>query len=121
MTAVSFLFGGTYVSLLDLGNLAEGQLDGRLAPEDRDQHLDLLRVRADLADRGGERGERAVHDRDRLSDLEVDDLDLRPGLLLLGGRHEDLDDLVDGERGGPGGRADEAGDARGVPDGAPGL
>src|ERR1700749_4159654 len=55
ITAVRFLFGGTYFSLLDLGNLAEGQLDGRLAPEDRDQHLDLLRVRADLADRRGER------------------------------------------------------------------
>src|SRR6185312_940704 len=121
MTAVSFLFGGTYVSLLDLGNLAEGQLDGRLAPEDRNQHLDLLRVRADLADRGGERCERPVHDRDRLAHLEVDDLDLRLGLLLLGRRDEDPDDLVHGQRRRPRRGADEAGDARGVADRTPRL
>src|SRR5258706_15414900 len=59
-------------SLLDLGNLAERQLDRRLATEDRHQYLELLAVRVDLADRRGQRGERAVHHGHRLAHLEVD-------------------------------------------------
>src|SRR6476619_3908807 len=42
----------------DLGDLGERQLDGRLAAEDRDQHLELLGVRIDLVDGRRQRGER---------------------------------------------------------------
>src|SRR6267154_3784226 len=72
-TAASlFLLGGMgLVPHLDLGYLVERQLDGRLAAEDRHQHLELLVVRVDLADRRGQRGERAVHDGHRLAHLEV--------------------------------------------------
>src|SRR6266511_3504035 len=35
---------------LELLDLVEGQLDGRLTAEDRDQHLDLLLVGVDLGD-----------------------------------------------------------------------
>src|SRR5215203_6357280 len=52
----------------DLADLGERQLDGRLAPEDGDQHLQLLLLGVDLVDGGGQRGERPVHDRDRLPD-----------------------------------------------------
>src|SRR3954469_18457935 len=75
MIAASFFLGGiSDSSVLDLGDLAEGELDRRLAAEDRDEHLELLRVRVDLIDRRGQRGERSVHDGDRLTDLVVDDL-----------------------------------------------
>src|SRR6476646_2518678 len=66
--SVSFLF---LCSLLDLGDLGEGQFDRCLAAEDGHQHLELLLFGVDLADRGGQRRERAVHDRDRFADLEV--------------------------------------------------
>src|SRR4051794_8719442 len=65
--------GGHRGPCSDLGDLVERQLDRRLAAEDRDQDLQLLLLGVDLVDRGGERGERAVHDRHRLADLEVDD------------------------------------------------
>src|ERR1700742_1118849 len=114
MIAVSFFLGGISSSLLcgrccsgglDLRDLAEGQLDRRLAAEDRDEHLQLLVQRIDLADRGRQGSERAVHDGDRFTDGEVDDLDLGLGrtrglaagdaCCLLGCRREDLHDLVD--------------------------
>src|SRR5512139_781901 len=79
MIAASFFFGGMSgprVLLFfgfrrdgrasDLLHLAERQLDRRLAAEDRHQHLELLGVGVDLADRGRQGGERAVHDGDRL-------------------------------------------------------
>ncbi len=111
------------------------QLDRGLPAEDLDQALDLLGVGVDLVDGRLERGERAVGDGDRVADLEVQHLDLdlalRGGLalglgglaggLLLGLRGEHLDDLVQGQRVGVVGVADEAGDARGVADDAPGL
>src|SRR5436305_11011016 len=55
----------------DLGDLVEVQLDRSLPAEDRHQDLELLLVGVDLADRGRERGERAVGDGDRVADLEV--------------------------------------------------
>src|SRR4051812_12217185 len=117
----------------DLADLVERQLDGRLAAEDGDQHLQLLLLGVDLVDGGGEGREGAVHDGDRLADLEVHDGDRSrdgPGGglaaggtrgLRRGGGHQDLDDLVDGQRRGPRGGTDEARDARGVADGAPRL
>src|SRR5688500_16363309 len=69
----------------DLGDVRERQLDRRLPAEDRDEHLELLRVRVDLGDRRGQGLEGALHDGDCLADLEVDDLDLgRPRGLRLG-------------------------------------
>src|SRR5580765_6460791 len=116
---------------LDLGDLAERQLDRRLASEDRDEDVQLLVHRVDVADRRRQGGERTVHDRDRFADLVVDgDLRLvagaRTGLARLGqllgaldlGR-EDLHDLVQGQRGRTRGRPDETGDARGVADRSP--
>src|SRR5829696_3389628 len=101
--------GGRGVLLLNLADLVERQLDGRLAAEDGDQHLELLLLGVDLVDRGGEGRERPVHDRDRLADLEVDDGGRRGGGaagrrlgtggargLRSGRRDEDLDDLVEG-------------------------
>src|SRR5215213_9571468 len=63
----------------DLADLVERQLDGRLAAEDGDQHLQLLLLGVDLVDGGGQRGERPVHDGDGLADLEVDDGGRRGG------------------------------------------
>src|SRR6185437_6311825 len=87
MIAASFFFGGIgllffsgraggVVRELDLGDLAERELDGRLASEDRHQHVQLLVHRVDLADGGRQGGERAVHDGDRLADLVLDGGDL---------------------------------------------
>src|SRR5512132_3714301 len=67
--------GGRRGPLSDLADLVERQLDGRLAAEDGHQHLQLLLLGVDLVDGGGEGGERAVHDGDRLADLEVHDGD----------------------------------------------
>src|SRR6478752_8261065 len=112
----------------DLGDLGERQFDGRLAAEDRDQHLELLGVGVDLVDGRRQGRERAVHDGDRLAHREVDLGAGRRGTAGAGDgrglpwrcRSEDLDDLVDRERGRPlRGRADEAGDARRVPHRAP--
>src|SRR5215218_2775934 len=118
----------------DLRDLGERQLDGRLAAEDGDQHLQLLLLGVDLVDGGGQGRERTVHDGDRLTDLEVDDGDRRgggaargglatggPGRLRRRGGHQDLHDLVDRQRRGAGGGAHEAGDTRGVADRAPRL
>src|SRR3712207_5094280 len=54
----------------DLRDLRERELDRRLPAEDRHQDLDLLGVDVDLADRRRQRGERPVHHRHRLADLE---------------------------------------------------
>src|SRR5439155_5350835 len=97
----------------DLGDLIEGQLDRGFPAEDRDQHLELLGVRVDLADRGRERRERAVHHGNRLADLEVDGgrahgLGLGRGLLLRH-RREQLGDLVQAQRRRAAGQPDEPG------------
>src|ERR687894_2238043 len=117
--AASFflLLGGMVPSSgypLELGDLAERELDRGLPTEDRHQHLELLRVGVDLVDRCWQRGERSVHDGDRLTHLEVD-LDRGAGcagarclltgtgcrLRLLHPRGEKLQHLVQGQRGGP--------------------
>src|ERR1700760_3943085 len=72
MIAASFFFGGMTSLLfgwlaprqrrrgwLELGNLAERQLDRSLAAEDRDQDVQFLVHRVDLADRGRQGGEGA--------------------------------------------------------------
>src|ERR1700704_3279077 len=121
ISPTAFFFGGMRVVFLswglkcqlDLGDLVEGQFDGCLASEDGHQHLELALFGVDLADRGGQRCERAVHDGDRLADLEVDQ-NLRPfeaglgrrrttgralrGLLRRGGRQQELDDVVERQR-----------------------
>src|SRR3954465_4098900 len=124
--------GGRRGPSSDLGDLVERQLDRRLAAEDRDQDLQLLLLGVDLVDRGGQRGERGVHDRHRLADLEVDDGGGRsrrggglaatgPGCLRRGRRREDLHDLVQRQRRGPRGGADETRDTGGVADRTPRL
>src|ERR1700751_929448 len=66
-----FLLGGIELCpYLDLGYLVERQLDGRLAAEDRHQHLELLGVRVDLVHRGGQSGERPVPHGNPLADLD---------------------------------------------------
>src|SRR6476659_10681582 len=119
----------------DLGDLAEGQLYRGRPAEDGDDQLELLGVGVDLGDRRGEGLERAVHDGDRLADLEVDDRYLslaagRTGLAarsggagggLEVGRLDHAVDLVEGERHRLVRVADEPGDAGGVAHGAPRL
>src|SRR5260370_10356814 len=123
-----FLLGGIeYVPLLlelgpsDLGYLVERQLDGRLAAEDRHQHLELLGVRVDLVHGGGQGGERPVHHGNRLADLEVRGGRAgRLGLLRAGLRlgRQQGGHLAQLQRRGPAGPADKAGPPRGAaPDG----
>src|SRR5436309_16073499 len=114
----------------DLGDLAEGELDGCLPTEDRYEHFELLRVDVDLADRRRQRGERAVHDGDGLTHFVVD-FDGRlgataaTGMLTGANRHlrlrhprrEELQHLIQGQRRRPRGGTDETGDSRGVPHG----
>src|SRR5437762_5401825 len=106
----------------DLGDLVERKLDRGFPAEDRHQDLQLLPVDVDLGDRRGQRRERAVHDGDRLADLEVD-LDRGAtgggrGGLALGGlgrgflfdlRREELQHLGHGQRRRARGGADEPG------------
>src|SRR6478735_7591851 len=121
---------------LNLGDLRERQLDRRLATEDRHQHLELLLLGVDLADRGRQRRERAVHDGDGFAHLEVDqDLGTLQrrlggrrgtcsalgGLLGSGRRQQELHHVVQRQRGRLGRRTDEAGDTRGVTHRAPRL
>src|SRR5919106_4461598 len=91
---------------LELLDLQEVELDGRLAAEDADEHLDLVPLRVDLVDGTDELGERAVLDAHALAllvlDLELGRLD--PHLL------EDLLDLGLVERERPVAGSDEAGD-----------
>src|SRR3954462_1455016 len=114
-----FFLGGMSGSS-DLRYLAEGELDRRLPAEDGHEDLQSLGLGVDLVDGRRQRRERAVHDRDRLADGEVDDLRRLGALGLLGLRREEADDLFDGQRRRVRG-ADEAGDARGVLDRGPRL
>src|SRR6202165_2465883 len=66
--------------LVHLLDLQEVELDGRLAAEHVDQHLELALLRVDLVDLAVEVGERPVDDPNRLADGELDP-DL--GRLLL--------------------------------------
>ena len=128
---------GRATRALDLGDLVEGQFDGRLASEDGHQHLELLLFGVDLADRRRQRRERSVHDGHRLADLEVDQ-DLRTlqrRLRRSSGRRrtslarllrralgqQELHHVVQRQRGRPRRRADEAGHAGGVAHRAPRL
>src|SRR5215469_1801255 len=129
-TAASFfLLGGIEIcpfvlKFLDLGHLVERQLDRSLAAEDRHQHLELLGVGVDLVHGGGKRGERAVHYRNALADLEFHRGRTR-GLGLLGPRlglrREQASHLAKLERRRPTGQADETGHAGRVADYRPGL
>src|SRR5919108_3487259 len=97
---------------LELLDLQEVELDGRLAAEDGHEHLDLVALRVDLVDGTDELRERAVLDAHALA-LRVLDLELRrldPHLL------EDLLDLGLVERRRAVAHADEARDARRVAD-----
>src|SRR3954451_8617452 len=114
-----FFFGGMSASS-DLRYLAERELDRRLPAEDGHKDLQSLGLGVDLVDRRRQRGERAVHDGDRLADGEVDDLRRLRALGFLGLRREEPDDLFNRQRRRVG-RADEAGDARGVLDRGPRL
>src|SRR4051795_2371813 len=114
-----FFLGGMSGSS-DLRYLAEGELDRRLPAEDGHEDLQSLGLGVDLVDGRRQRRERAVHDRDRLADGEVDDLRRLGALGLLGLRREEADDLFDRQRRRVRG-ADEAGDARGVLDRGPRL
>src|SRR5215213_5425090 len=58
-------------SSLELGYLVEGELHGRLAPEDGDQHLQPRLVHVYVRDRTGEVRERAADNLDGLPDLVV--------------------------------------------------
>src|SRR5208337_337039 len=122
-----FFFGamGCWCSFLDLGDLVEGQFDRCFAAEDGHQHLELLLLGVDLADRRRQRRERAVHDGHRLADLEIN-LDRDPfhsaglargsagrglgGLFARALRQQELHDVVERQRRRPRGGADEPGD-----------
>src|SRR5580658_5437119 len=112
-TAASlFLLGGMGLfPHLDLGYLVKRQLDGGLATEDRHQHLQLLGFGVDLVHGGGQGGERPVHHGNRFADLEVRCGGAgRLGLLRadLGRGRQQRGDLVQLQRRGPAGQADEA-------------
>src|SRR3954447_24190789 len=119
MRPATFFFGGMSGSS-DLRNLAERQLDRCLPAEDGHEDLQPLALGVDLVDGGGQRGEWAVHDGDRLADLEVDNLRSLGLLGFLGLRREELHHVVERQRRRVRG-ADEACDARGVLHSRPGL
>src|SRR5579875_2923556 len=60
--------GGEF-PFLELRHMGEVELDGRLAPEDVDQHLELQLVFVDLGDRAAEVGEGPLADPHRLAQL----------------------------------------------------
>src|SRR3981081_3548114 len=105
------------VSLVDLLDLEEVELDRSLPAEHVDEDLELAALGVDVVHLAVAVGERPVDDADGLADLEVDP-DL--GRLLL---HLLLDrlDLFVLERHRLVGGADEAGHARRVADDVPGL
>src|SRR3546814_6943281 len=69
--------------LLELGDLGELELDGRLTPEDVDEDLELELVIVDLDDLAGEVGEGAFLDPDGLAHLVLE-AGLGPGGDLFG-------------------------------------
>src|SRR3546814_311625 len=69
--------------LLELGDLGELELDGRLTPEDVDEDLELELVLVDLDDLAGEVGEGAFLDPDGLAHLVLE-AGLGPGGDLFG-------------------------------------
>ena len=103
--------------------MQEVELDRRLAAEDAHEDLDLVALGVDLVDRADELGERPVGDPDALA-LREGDAELR---RLDAHVPEDLLDLVLVERdrlaadAGDVGAADEARDARRVPDDEPAV
>src|ERR1041385_745231 len=106
----------TMCGLVDLLDLEQVQLHGRLAPEHVDEHLELALLGVDLVDLAQEVGERPVHHPHALAELELD-ADLRLLLDLLEDRLEL--DLLQRHRLVAG--AHEAGHAGRVPDDVPGL
>src|SRR5205809_7305800 len=98
----------------ELRHLAEVELDGSLAAEDVDEHLELHLVLVDLGDLAREVGERPLAHAHRLARLV---LEARPRLLrpfpALGLDLQDALDLLARERRRLGGGTHEAGDARG--------
>src|SRR4051812_12811000 len=85
------------VSALELGDVAELELDRRFAAEDVDEHLELGAVDVDLGDQAVELRERTGDDPDLLADFV---LEARPGLLLDGRRtglfvDDDAEDVLD--------------------------
>jgi len=85
---------------LQLGDLAEFQLDRGLPAEDVDEDLELELVLVDLGDLAREVGERAFLDPDRLPDLvlEARAAPLRRGLAALDLHLEDALHLAAGQR-----------------------
>ena len=61
-----------FLSLLELGDLAELELDRGLPAEDVDEHLQLQLVLVDLGDLAGEVRERPFLDPDGLADLVLE-------------------------------------------------
>src|SRR3954453_20595227 len=100
---------------LELGDLAELELDRGLPAEDVDEHLQLELVLVDLGDGAGEVCERTFLHADRLPHLVFEP---RAGLLLrLDALDLDLEDALDllaRQRRRPGTEPDEAGHTRGV-------
>src|ERR1700735_4563943 len=136
-TASTFFFGGivlfsfsairvcvSVASLLELGHLAEFELDRGLPAEDVDQHLELELVLVDLRDLPREVGEGTFLDPDRLVDLV---LQAGPGALgrtagaTLDLHLKDVLDLTTRQRRRLGARTDEADHTGGVADGAPSV
>src|SRR5215203_7171674 len=104
---------------LELRYLVEGELDGRLAPEDGDEHLQPRLVHVDVRDGACEVRERTPDDLDRLPYLVVHrGLDLLAGLDLA--RMQEPLDLGAAERQRRLPGADDLGDPRRLPDELPG-
>src|SRR5215472_8159760 len=125
--ALTFFFLGAISSgsFSDLAYLIERKLYRGLPAEYRHQHLELLRVRVDLAHRGWQGGERPVHHGHRLVDLEVHRLCPHClcllGRLLLRHRRKQCGHLVEAERRRPARQAHEPGHTGSVADGRPRL
>src|SRR5204863_9921446 len=110
--------------LLQLGDVAELELDGGLATEDVHEDLELRAIDVDLADHTVEVGERARDDPHLLPDLVLEtgaDLLLDRRALFLHAGAEDVLDLTTRERSGLGAAADEAGHTGRVAHDVPGV
>src|SRR5680860_298954 len=105
----------TFLAISDLLHLVETDLDGRLAPEDGYQHLELGGIVVDLGDLAGEVRQRSRDHLDRLADGELGACARALGGLAV----EQPVDLRLTERDGLLRRPDEAGHSRGVLDEAP--